>query len=198
MTDEGAKAPKTTPTPVEAIPVQTSLLVPSVEEETRAALYSDLDETITQRLRALSARGTIDFDSLASDAAIVDLSEYGVGAPLDKDDLTGVPFIVADWHTIHEGTFGPYVFVEVVTKVPVPAKRDDTAARDTPAQMVTHGFFVDGGSGIPKFLDDSLARSGGRRAGLYAPRGLTRSDYTTDLGGTLPKAIEATTFYFAG
>jgi hypothetical protein len=144
---------------------QTAMTVPEGTNELRA-----LDTSIQATLRRqMIAADGFDFDAFTADAAAVNLDIYGVGEPFDKDALQGVPFVILDWR-IMQGNIGEYAFVEIVTK-------DNT-----------HGFFTDGGVGITPFLQDVLMRTE-RRSGLYARRGLRRSDYTNSVG------IEGTTYY---
>lgn len=135
-------------------------------------LTAEIDSDALVKLRRYVATQGFQFDEWVKDAAAVDLDVYSVGEPIDKDSLLGVPFVIVDWREM-SGTFGPYAFVEIVTK-------DNR-----------HGFLTDGGVGITDQLR-TVHMATGRRSGYVAKRGLRRSDYTTEING---KPIDGTTYY---
>lgn len=154
-------------------PAQTSIITQDGTPQSRE-LATQRDEEQQKRIRRYMLEGHVDFDQLSKDAAIVNLDLFSVGEPFDKDNLVGTEFVVIDWRELG-GTFGNYAFVEIVT-------RDNK-----------HGFFTDGGTGIlPKLIDVQMAT--GRKSGLYAPRGLTRSEYDTEVEG---RTVHGVTFYIA-
>lgn len=118
--------------------------------------------------------------SLLGDA-IADATEMGNGfAILDsegKSRLVGVPTVFLHW-TFNSGDQGEFVSALCVTT--------DSSGSITGKYVVN-----DGSTGIyqqlREYTDDKHVTQG-----LFAPKGLRRSDYTVEVNG---KDIEATTFY---
>lgn len=160
--------------------------VMEVTEDMRdAANEKRFDDSL---LRALDSVEAVEAFLAANDIAVESLDDYGSGfAVLDnKDSLIGKRFIVIGWQFRQSKQYGnPFVVAFCMT--------DDG----------DRFIVVDGSTGINKQLreitDDRISR--GRpnaQQGLAVPRGLKRSDYTTEVtvnGKT--SEIEATTYYLA-
>lgn len=106
--------------------------------------------------------------ALLSDAGVVPANaadELGDGFEMldDKNSLIGVPLIFLNW-TFHPGDYGePFVSAHVVTQ-------------DNRRYIVN-----DGGTGICAQLREWTERTG-RNAGMYAAKGLRKSEYDNEFG----------------
>jgi hypothetical protein len=142
---------------------ETALAIPQYAREDYKAIGS-FDDAVAL---AVAAYGEVETAS----------EELGDGfAILDKDDkgqLVKVPCMFLDWN-FSLGDFGEFVSAHVISK--------------TGAKFIVN----DGSTGIYQQLRDYTNEHAGRQGGLFAPRGLRRSDYTYDDDG---KQTPATTFY---
>lgn len=103
---------------------------------------------------------------------------FGDGSELlQKDALVGKEFMVLDWSYVTDLDTGrEYVNVLVIN-------RQGQKAR-----------FNDGSTGVYRQCKDYEDRYGGKQGGIYCPKGLRVSEYTTEVDG---KSQKARTFYFS-
>lgn len=106
--------------------------------------------------------------------------------PLEKDSLIGVPFVVLGGHSWFSKEYNTKVCALKV------ATQQDVRQADGSPEPVRKGLIIDGGTGIYKQAEN-YARAG-RLAGLVCPKGLTRSEYDTEIDG---KPQHGVTFYLS-
>lgn len=172
----------------------TSKTAAKTESATALEVTEDMRDAANEKrfddslLRSLDTVEQVEAFLAANDIEVESLDDYGSGfAVLDnKDSLIGKKFVCIGWQFRMSKQFGNAFVVAFI--------------------MTEDGdrhILVDGSTGINKQLreitDDRISR--GRpnaQQGLAVPRGLKRSDYTTEItvnGKT--SEIEATTYYLA-
>jgi hypothetical protein len=81
-------------------------------------------------------------------------------APVEKDDLINIPFVIIEWEDGKKKDFGEKRFV--IVRIMVQATEEK-------------GVFTDGSTGVMHRLDRWAAQ--GRTGGILVPRGLRKSEY---------------------
>ena len=122
---------------------------------------------------------------LASEGVVTTIVGDGF-YPLDKESLVGVAFVVLGGHSWFSREYGTEVCALRV------ATQQDAKQADGSPEPVRKGLIIDGGTGIYQQAKN-YARVD-RLIGLVCPKGLTRSEYDTEIDG---KKVHGTTFYLS-